>query len=305
MLEMLGRILLAVTALSFFATAKPAQADFTHNNLAGGNTYLCQTAIGQGHAENPKLSTELADLAQAVSQRTAPLTPGEKVGRPKGFSVEKLPKSLRDAVHAGAMRINEKGEVQVYIEVTGETVYGGQVSQLSALGATPQRIVFLHAVVPAVQAWLPITMINQAAMIPFVRYILSTNDSSNGIAVPPHLVFVPGPAAPGATSPAPTAIGGSISGSSELKTVQDADSPKSLSVVTSSACSSRAIPSTSASSIPGQVSAMKRTLWPAALSAETVGPSILSSATILKKQRVPADKRLMSAMPAPQRPTRP
>ncbi len=129
---------------------------------------LSPAAIGQGPGTNPKLSTELADLAHFVPQRKAPLPPGEKVLPLEGFSVEKLPKSVQDAVHAGIMQINDKAEVQVYIETTG-TIYGEQLTQLSSLGVTPQRI--LPAAVPTVQALLPITMINQAAMLPFVRYI--------------------------------------------------------------------------------------------------------------------------------------
>src|SRR6266704_3719448 len=80
---------------------------------------LTPTAMGDGPRKNPKLSTELADLAQAIPQRNAPLAPGEKVAPPKGFSVDKLPESVRDAVRTGLMRINENAEVQVYIEITG------------------------------------------------------------------------------------------------------------------------------------------------------------------------------------------
>lgn len=129
---------------------------------------LSPAAIGQGPGTNPKLSTELADLAHFVPQRKAPLPPGEKVLPPEGFSVEKLPKSVQDAVHAGIMQITDKAEVQVYIEMTG-TIYGEQLTKLASLGVTPERI--LPAAVPTVQALLPITMINQAAMLPLVRYI--------------------------------------------------------------------------------------------------------------------------------------
>jgi hypothetical protein len=125
-----------------------------------------------------KLSPQLADLAQAIPQRNAPLAEGEKVAPPNGFSIEKLPKSVQDTVHAGMMRINENAEVQVYIEMT--EAWGSNLTQLSSLGVTPQRFVkpkpdnakeeVLKAV-PTVQALLPITMINRVAMLPFVRYI--------------------------------------------------------------------------------------------------------------------------------------
>lgn len=122
-----------------------------------------------------KLSTELADLARAIPQRNAPLAPGEKAAPPNGFSIEKLPKSVQDAVRSGMMRINENAEVQVYIDMPAP-VWGSYFSQLSSLGATPQRIVPTKAnkakeEVQTVQASLPITQINQVAMLPFVRYI--------------------------------------------------------------------------------------------------------------------------------------
>jgi hypothetical protein len=122
-----------------------------------------------------KLSPELADLAQAIPQRNTPLATGEKVAPPNGFSVEKLPKSAQDAARAGVMRINENAEVQVYIDMPAP-VWGSYLSQLSSFGATPQRIVLAKPnstkeQFQTVQAWLPITMINQVAMLPFVRYI--------------------------------------------------------------------------------------------------------------------------------------
>lgn len=135
----------------------------------GYGSFLSPAGSGQT-GTNAKLSRELADLTVAITQRTAPLRPGEKVTAPEGFSLERLPKSVQDAVHAGVMQIDDKGEVQVSIEMTGTTVYGEQLTQLASLGATPKRAV-LRAAVPTVEALLPVTMINQAAMLPFVRHI--------------------------------------------------------------------------------------------------------------------------------------
>jgi hypothetical protein len=123
---------------------------------------------------NGKLSTEVAELAQAVTQRNVPLAPGEKVAPPNGFSVEKLPKTVQDAVRAGTMRINEKAEVLIYMDMPAP-IWGMYLNQLSSLGATPQRIVReankANNSVQTVQALLPITMINQAMLLPPVRCI--------------------------------------------------------------------------------------------------------------------------------------
>src|SRR6267378_5594544 len=67
--------------------------------------------------KHPKLSTQLADLRRTTSQRTQPPSPGEKIEAPPRFDVETLPKSIRDAVRAGQMRVTKDATVQVYIEV--------------------------------------------------------------------------------------------------------------------------------------------------------------------------------------------
>jgi hypothetical protein len=132
-----------------------------------------QESAGQ-RCGNGKLSTEVAELAQAVTQRNAALAPGEKVAPPNGFSVEKLPKTVQDAIRAGKMRINEKAEVLVYFDMPAP-IWGMYLNQLSSLGATPQRIVLdankANSRVQTVQALLPITMINQATVLPPVRCI--------------------------------------------------------------------------------------------------------------------------------------
>src|SRR6266446_8142076 len=67
--------------------------------------------------KHPKLSTQLADLRRAASQRTQPPAPGERIEAPPRFDVETLPKSIRDAIRAGQMHITKDAAVQVYIEV--------------------------------------------------------------------------------------------------------------------------------------------------------------------------------------------
>jgi len=128
--------------------------------------------------KNPKLSTQLDELARAVPQRTAPLAPGERLAAPKGFAVQKLPKPIRDAIRAGMMRISSNAEVQVYIEVA--KINASNLAQLRSLGLTVQILGEpkpnkakgeVLTAVPTVQALLPVTMINQVAALPFVRYV--------------------------------------------------------------------------------------------------------------------------------------
>jgi len=128
--------------------------------------------------KHPKLSTQLADLRRAASQRTQPPTPGEKIEAPPRFDVETLPKSIRDAVRAGQMRITKDAAVQVYIEV--REITAANLESLQALGVKVEIIGRPNpdkakgevlTAVPTVQALLPITMIDQVASLPFVRYI--------------------------------------------------------------------------------------------------------------------------------------
>lgn len=126
--------------------------------------------------KHPKLSTQIADLARAVPQRTAPLAPGENFS--PGFSIAKLPKSARDAIKAGHMKVSDTGEVQVYIELNEIT--SENLDQLRSYGVTVQIIgkpkpdkskSEVLTTVPTVQGMLPIQMIHGVAALPFVRYI--------------------------------------------------------------------------------------------------------------------------------------
>lgn len=127
--------------------------------------------------KHPKLSTQIADLARAVPQRTAPLAAGENVSVP-GFSIAKLPKSARDSIKAGHMKVDDVGEVQVYIELNEMT--SESLDQLRSYGVTVQIIGNpkpdkskgeVLTTVPTVQGMLPIQMIHGVAALSFVRYI--------------------------------------------------------------------------------------------------------------------------------------
>jgi hypothetical protein len=136
-------------------------------------------------SKNPKLSTQIADLRRAIPQQHGAISAGEKVLPPSGFSVDKLPKSLRDAVAAGQIHITKDAEVQVYIQVSKLTEQNLQ--QLRSLGVAIQvlgsptqkpgetgKLAGVPVVfngVPNVQALVPVTMIEQVAKLPFVRFI--------------------------------------------------------------------------------------------------------------------------------------
>jgi len=97
-----------------------------------------EAIAGGPRHKHPKLGTHVADLRRAVSQRTQPPTPGERIQAATRFDVESLPKSIRDAVHAGQMHITKDAEVQVYIEV--REITAANLESLEALGVKAQII---------------------------------------------------------------------------------------------------------------------------------------------------------------------
>lgn len=134
--------------------------------------------FGPHPAKNPKLSTPLVLLSINVKQANARPAIPKEVAAPAGFSKQTLPKPLKDAIHAGQMRITDKGEVQVYIELN--TLNSQNVNELRSYGITVQIIGNpkpnkskgeVLTKVPTVQGLLPVTMINQVSALPFVRYI--------------------------------------------------------------------------------------------------------------------------------------
>jgi hypothetical protein len=139
---------------------------------------LSATELGTKPHKNPKLSTPLYLLSMNVKQETSRPAVAEAVRPPAGFSTETLPKPLQDAIHAGQMHITKNGEVQVYIEVT--SIDPQSLDELRSYGVTVQIIGQpkpdkakgeVLSAVPTVQALLPVTMIDQVAALPFVRYM--------------------------------------------------------------------------------------------------------------------------------------
>src|SRR5260370_28513664 len=141
--------------------------------------------MGRYPRKHPKLTTPIVHLARAVSQLATPLLQGEQLSAPPGFSIANLPKSARDAIEAGQMKVNDQAEVQVYISLSHLTEQNvqelrsfGVVVQL--LGSPQQKpgetgklagVSVLFSGAPTVQGFLPIVMIDKVASLPFVRFV--------------------------------------------------------------------------------------------------------------------------------------
>ena len=116
--------------------------------------------------KHPKLSTPLAALARSTPQQRGAIAQSERIAPPPDFSVNKLPKLVRDAARAGMMRINKEVEVQIYIrlaEVTEENLRELQAAGVKVeLHEKRQRIV---------QARVPVSRLEEVAALPSVQSI--------------------------------------------------------------------------------------------------------------------------------------
>ena len=109
-----------------------------------------------------KLTTVLADLSQAVAQEQAPIAP-LRVGTASPLSVDALPKSVKDSMRGGLLRINENNEVQVYILMS--SLSDDDVNQLAAAGVTLE---IRDAGRRRVQARVPVSRLQAVAQLPVV-----------------------------------------------------------------------------------------------------------------------------------------
>jgi len=116
--------------------------------------------------KHPKLSTPLADLARALPQQRGLIPEGQRIAAPPGFSLTTLPKSVRDAVRARMMRINNNAEVQVYILLTEVTE-----QNLRELQNAGVRIELQDKRQRIVQGHIPVTRLEGVAALPFVRFV--------------------------------------------------------------------------------------------------------------------------------------
>jgi hypothetical protein len=121
---------------------------------------------GRLHGQSPdlKLSTRLADLADAIPQDDGRGLPSPQSTRP--VSLSSLPQAVQDAVRSSQLRLNDRSEVQVYIlvrEVTDDVV-----RQIMATGA---RVEIADEPSRRVQAHVPVTRLRLVAALPFVDYV--------------------------------------------------------------------------------------------------------------------------------------
>ena len=116
--------------------------------------------------KHPKLTTPLAELARALPQQRGLIPKGQRIAGPPGFSLTTLPKSVRDAVRAGMMRINKDAEVQVYVLVTSVT--DENLRELQSAGA---RVELQDKRQRIVQARIPVTRLEEVGALLFVRFV--------------------------------------------------------------------------------------------------------------------------------------
>lgn len=126
---------------------------------------LARDPASQAAPPVAKLATILADLAQAVSPAAAP-APAVRAPAAAGFSLESMPKSVRDAVHGRHLRINAGAEVQVYILMNAVTD-----ENLRALRAQGATVEIADGPGGRVQARVPVTRLEAVAALPFVNFI--------------------------------------------------------------------------------------------------------------------------------------
>jgi Subtilase family len=134
------------------------------------------TSATKSSPKDPKICSLLRDLREQIPQQSHAF--GQSPVRRLAFSVEELSKSVVDAVHGRQLRITRNGEVQVYIEI--DRIAADYTRRLQTLGikieiqGDPQAHQVkgkVYAVVPMVQALVPIEMIQQLEDLPFVRYV--------------------------------------------------------------------------------------------------------------------------------------
>ena len=132
---------------------------------------------GRGQTnKDPKLCSLLRELRDSVAQ--GPISnPSE--GVKSSVDLPGSPtKSIQDAMKGRVLRLNERGEVQVYIEV--EQITPAYLETLRGLGITVQIVgepsahqskTEVYFVVPTVEAMVPPSMLLALEHLPFVRYI--------------------------------------------------------------------------------------------------------------------------------------
>ncbi len=113
-----------------------------------------------------KLTTVLADLSQAVTQQAGAATTQASTGSSAALAVEKMPRSVQDAVQGHRLRIDANNAVQVYILMS--EVSPATIQQLTTAGVT---IELQDAAHHRVQARVPATRLQAVAQLAVVNSI--------------------------------------------------------------------------------------------------------------------------------------
>ncbi len=119
-------------------------------------------------AQDPssKLTTVLADLSQAVTQQTGTATTQASTGSSAALAVEKMPRSVQDAVQGHRLRIDANNAVQVYILMS--EVSAATLQQLTTAGVTIELQDAAHR---RVQARVPAARLQAVAQLAVVNSI--------------------------------------------------------------------------------------------------------------------------------------
>src|SRR3954471_5484859 len=119
-----------------------------------------------------KLTTVLQDLARTGPQDSGDAAPSRfpVPVTPAPLNVDTLPKSSQDAVRTHRMRVNDAGEVQVYVLMSPVTL--DRVNQLVAAGLEVEILDVEHG---RVQARVPASRMQQLASFDFVDFIKLPN----------------------------------------------------------------------------------------------------------------------------------
>ena len=133
--------------------------------LAVASVIHLQGQAGGGVAPSAKLTTLLADLAQAVAQDSAHAAASGLSARTTP-GTDQLPASVRDAIRGRRLRMNASNEVQVYVLM--DAVTEANLQQLAAVGVTVE---ITDAARRRVQARVPTTRLQAVAALPFVTFV--------------------------------------------------------------------------------------------------------------------------------------
>jgi subtilase family protein len=117
-----------------------------------------------GQSVPARLATVLADLARAVPQDAAGVSPFDRFAAPPAMTA--LPRSVQDAARGRQLRFGSDNAVQVYILMSEVTT--ARLHQLAAAGV---KVEIASAGERRVQARVPVRSLQRIAALPFVTFI--------------------------------------------------------------------------------------------------------------------------------------